>query len=59
MLRNRRKLYKVCSCVYKGVGREYNVCQIMVTVVKYSMTVIVTVTTLICCRFWSLCIQSF
>lgn len=51
MLRNRRKLYKVCSCVYIGVGREYSVCQIMVTAVKYSVTVTVMVTTLICCRF--------
>lgn len=27
------------------MGREYNVCQIMVTVAKYSMTVTVMVTT--------------
>lgn len=43
------------------MGTDYNVCQIMVRVAEYSVTVIVMVMTrtLICCCFWSLYIQSF
>lgn len=44
------------------MGRDYSVCQIMVRVAEYSVTVIVMVTarrTLICCCFWSLYVQSF